>query len=264
MVAYNGPIRRVGLAGAHGVGKTRAILESPYSPILLIDLDDGSRPFMPYFEFERILVDEAGSVLKVIDALKKGEKEVVVPFGEREYTYPLLEKYGTIGVDTWASYQAIYSDAYFDQVKRGKDAWKATKQSAIVWGGLKKNLAAHIHELGRYCNLLVITSHLRQMFDNDGRPVTGVKEAVFYDRVWQTLDLVGFMTRAKNTPVPKVTFRPPLGKSRLPAMPPDLKAFSWAEVFKHSVAELELDTPEERRTAIEDTLKAFKELVGEK
>ena len=143
----------------------------------------------------------------------------------------------------WAAYQAMAATAYFNM----QPEWKVKKQSPIIWGELKKELAKRVHALGRHCHLLVLTSHTRQMFDDAGQPVKRSKEVVFYDRVWQALDLVGFLTRVTGSPIPKVTFRPPFGKSRIPAMPEKLEQFSWAEVFKYSVKQLDLPTPEERR-----------------
>jgi len=44
------------------------------------------------------------------------------------------------------------------------------------------------------CHLLIVTAHARQGYD-DGEPVPDAKEAKLYDRVGQTLDLVGYLVR---------------------------------------------------------------------
>lgn len=123
-------------------------------------------------------------------------------------------------------------------------------------------LARQIHQLWAYCHLLIVTAHVRQAYD-DGEPVPQVKEAKFYDRVWQTLDLVGYLTKLKGQGAPKAIFALPYGKARLPAMPEELSTFNWDEVFKYAVTELELPAPEERRERIEEFLDRFSEMVGE-
>lgn len=100
-------------------------------------------------------------------------------------------------------------------------------------------MARQIHELSAYCNLVIITAHVRQAYE-DGETVPQVKEAKFYDRVWQTLDLVGYLLRDNGQGAPKALFAPPHGKARLPAMPESLAPFSWQQVFRHAVKELEL------------------------
>ena len=127
---------------------------------------------------------------------------------------------------------------------------------------MKNALAKQIDQLSAYCDLLIVTAHVRQAFDH-GEPVPQVKEAKFYDRVWQTLDLVGYLTKLKGQGAPKAIFAPPYGKARLPAMPDELSTFSWEEVFRHAVTELELPSPEERRERIEEFLERFKQLAGE-
>ena len=61
----------------------------------------------------------------------------------------------------------------------------------------------------------------------------------------------------------KALFAPPYGKARLPAMPEGLLSFSWEEVFRFAVTELELASPEERRERIEKFLERFKDMVGD-
>ena len=46
-------------------------------------------------------------------------------------------------------------------------------------------------------------------------------------------------------------------------MPEELLPFSWEEVFKYAVTELELPTPEERRERIEEFFERFSQMVGE-
>lgn len=113
------------------------------------------------------------------------------------------------------------------------------------------------------CHLLIVTAHVRQAYD-DGEPVPRVKEAKFYDRVWQTLDLVGYLLRTDGQAAPKGIFAPPHGKARLPAMPQSLSPFSWDHVFEHAVAQLELPSPEARRESIAEFLAEFGQLVGER
>jgi hypothetical protein len=254
----NGPVRRVGFAGEHGTGKTRAILESPYSPILLIDFDDGSRPFMPYFEFERLLTDDPSTVKKVIQGLKNGGGAIEVGFRGENEAFELQPSYGTIGIDTWAAYQTLASEAYF----KAQPEWRVKKQSALLWGEIKNALARQIHELSAYCHLLIVTAHVRQAYD-DGEPVPQVKEAKFYDRVWQTLDLVGYLVRENGQGAPNALFTPPHGKARLPAMPESLSPFTWGEVFEYAVTELVLPNSAERRQRIEECLVRFRQMVGE-
>lgn len=153
---------------------------------------------------------------------------------------------------------SLASQAYF----KAQPQWRAKKQSGLVWGEVKNALAKQIHQLSAYCHLLIVTAHVRQAYD-DGEPVPEVKEAKFYDRVWQTLDLVGYLTKLKGQGAPKAIFAPPYGKARLPAMPDELSTFSWEEVFKHAVTELELPSPEERRQRTEESLERFKDMVGE-
>lgn len=70
-------------------------------------------------------------------------------------------------------------------------------------------------------------------------------------------------SRADRQAAPKATFAPPYGKARLPGMPEELLPFSWEEVFKYAVTELELPTPEERRERIEEFFERFSQMVGE-
>ena len=136
------------------------------------------------------------------------------------------------------------------------------KQSGLVWGEVKNALARQIHELSAHCNLVIVTAHVRQAYD-DGEPVPRVKEAKFYDRVWQTLDLVGYLVRTDGQAAPKGIFAPPHGKARLPAMPESLSPFSWGQVFEYAVTELELPSPEQRRQRIDEFLARFDEMVGQ-
>jgi hypothetical protein len=112
------------------------------------------------------------------------------------------------------------------------------------------------------CHLLIVTAHVRQAYD-DGEPGAQVKEAKFYDRVWQTLDLVGYLLRTDGQVAPKAIFGPPYSKARLPAMPESLSHFSWEEVFRYAVTDMELPTSEERKLRIQDFLERFSEMVGE-
>ena len=156
------------------------------------------------------------------------------------------------------AHRTLASEAYFN----AQPQWRAKKQSGLVRGEVKNALARQIHQLSAYCHLLIVTAHVRQAYD-DGEPAPQVKEAKFYDRVWQTLDLVGYLTKLKGQGAPKVIFAPPYGKARLPAMPEELSTFSWEEVFKYAVTELELPTREERRERIEEFLERFSQMVGE-
>jgi len=140
--------------------------------------------------------------------------------------------------------------------------WRIKKHSALLWGEVKNALARQIHELSAYCHLLIVNAHVRPAYD-DGDPVPQVKEAKFYDRVWQTLDLVGYLVRDNGQGAPRALFMPPSGKVRLPAMPESLSLFSWDRVFEYPVTELELPTPDERRERIEESLVRFRRMVGE-
>ncbi len=123
-------------------------------------------------------------------------------------------------------------------------------------------LARQIHQLSAFCHLLIVTAHVRQAFD-DSEPIPQLKEAKFYDSVWQTLDLVGYLVKVHGQPAPKPILAPPFGKSRLSAMPEELPSFSWEEVFKYAVTEVELPTPQERRERIEQSLEKFRVMVHE-
>jgi hypothetical protein len=140
--------------------------------------------------------------------------------------------------------------------------WRAKKQSGLAWGEVKNALARQIHQLSPFCHLLIVTAHVRQAFD-DSEPIPQLKEAKFYNRVWQTLDLVGHLVKVQGQPAPKAIFAPPPGKSRVPAMPEELPSFSWDEVFKYAVTEVELPTPQERRERIEQFLEKFRVMVHE-
>jgi hypothetical protein len=69
--------------------------------------------------------------------------------------------------------------------------------------------------------------------------------------------------KVEGQTAPKAILSGPYGKSRLPAMPEELPSFSWEEVFKYAVAELDLPSREERRERIEEFLERFQEMVGE-
>jgi len=112
------------------------------------------------------------------------------------------------------------------------------------------------------CRPLIATADVREAFD-DGDPIPQTKEAKSYDRVWQALDLVGYLVRNNGQGAPKALFAPPHGKSRLPAMPESLSPFSWDRVFECAVTELKLPSPESRRDRIEQYLEKFGQMVGE-
>ena len=213
---------------------------------------------MPHFEFERLLTDDPSTVKKVIQGLKTGGGPVEVLFRGEAENFELKPFYGTIGIDTWAAYQTLASEAYF----KAQPQWRAKKQSGLIWGEVKNALARQIHQLSAFCHLLIVTAHVRQAFD-DGERIPQLKEAKFHDRVWQTLDLVGYLIKLEGQATPKAIFRPPYGKTRLPAMAEELPSFSWEEVFKYAVTELELPSPEERRERIEEFLQRFEEMVSE-
>ena len=108
----------------------------------------------------------------------------------------IVQKYSTVqrrqdtGYALVTAHQTLASEAYFTVWPE----WRVKKQSGLVWGEVKNALARQIHELSAYCHLLIVTAHVRQAYD-DGELVPHVKEAKFYDRVWQTLDLVSYLLR---------------------------------------------------------------------
>ena len=57
-----------------------------------------------------------------------------------------------------------------------------------------------------YCHLLIVTAYVRRAFD-DSEPIAELTEAKFYDMVWQTLDLVGYLTKLKGQGAPKGPLR---------------------------------------------------------
>lgn len=107
-----------------------------------------------------------------------------------------------------------------------------------------------------------MTAHLRQAFE-DSEPIPQLKEAKLYDRVWQTLDVVGYLVKIKGQDGPEAILAPPCGKSRLPAMPEELPSFGWEEVFKYAVTEVELPSAGETRERIEEFLEKFRVMVDE-
>jgi hypothetical protein len=78
-----------------------------------------------------------------------------------------------------------------------------------------------------------------------------------------SLSSVLCVPKVEGQTAPKAILSGPYGKSRLPAMPEELPSFSWEEVFKYAVAELDLPSREERRERIEEFLERFQEMVGE-
>ena len=213
---------------------------------------------MPYFEFERLLTDDFSTVKKVIEGLKRGGGPIEAALRAEKETFELKPFHGTIGIDTWAEYQTLASEVYF----KAQPQWTAKKQSGLAWGEVKDALARQIHQLSAFCHLLIVTAHVRQAFD-DGEPIPQLKEAKLYNRVWQTLDLVGYLVKVEHQAPPKAILAPPYGKTRLPAMPEELPSFSWEEVFKYAVTELELPTPHERRGRMEQFLEKFRVMVHE-
>lgn len=71
------------------------------------------------------------------------------------------------------------------------------------------------------------------------------------------------MVKIEGQAAPKAILRPPYGKTRLPATPEELLAFSWEELFKYAVTELDPPTSDETGERIEEFLERFREMVGE-
>lgn len=105
------------------------------------------------------------------------------------------------------------------------------------------------------------TAHCQAFYDSE--PILQLKEAKLYDSVWQTSDVVGCLMKVTGQAAPKGIFRPPYGKTRLPGMPQELPSFSWEQVFKYGVTELELLSSSERRVRIEGFLERLREIVRE-
>lgn len=88
---------------------------------------------MAHCEFERLLTDDPSTVKKVIAGLKNGGGSIDVAFKGENETFELLASYGTIAIDTWAAYQTLASEAYFN----AQPEWRVKKQSSLIWEEVK-------------------------------------------------------------------------------------------------------------------------------
>ena len=195
--------------GKKATGKTVAALNSPWQPVHVIDCENSSGD---YFEHQARLV-ETGFL--------KGAFTRTMCYTLQEYLNELVritkstERYGTIVVDTFGQVANWIGE---DQFK--KEAGKADKQSQIVWGHVRDRIRTQLLELGKRCDLLVVTAHERK-YGDDITPRCN-------PTVLELCSLSVRLTRQPNEKMPTATI-----KARLPFFPPQIKDFTIGKLVDY-------------------------------
>jgi len=145
------PFGWVLLWGKKAAGKTLAALNSPWQPVHILDCENGSEDY--FLHKERLA--EMG--------LLRGEFTRDACYTLAEYVAAATKivqgkgVYGTIVIDTFGQVTSWVGEDQF-----AKDVKIADKLGQVVWGHVRERLRKQLLELGKKCDLLVLTAHERE------------------------------------------------------------------------------------------------------
>lgn len=138
-------------SGKKAAGKTLASLNSPWQPVHIMDCENSSEDYF----LHQARLQEMG--------LLRGEFTRDPCYTLAEYLAAATKivqgkgVYGTIVIDTFGQVSNWVGEDQFL-----KDAKLADKQSQVVWGHIRDRIRKQLLELGKKCDLLVLTAHERE------------------------------------------------------------------------------------------------------
>lgn len=207
---YESPFKCICVYGQYGVGKTLFALNSPFKPIVVLDNENGARIYRDQFEFDWRDCTDSKVMAETVLSITKGD-----------------EQYGTIVIDTISQYEDWAKDSVWSSAQE----WEKTKQTGILWGKTKDILRKRILGLTAKAQVVILTAHSRMEWVGN-RP-TGKLEAKAMEPVWNSSDVVAFLTRRKGERIPDGDVVPPYGKSRILALPEHITPFTWAKILSY-------------------------------
>lgn len=210
--------------GKRGAGKTIAMLNSPWQPVHVIDVENSSGD---YFMHQKRLIEmnfltseftrascftfEAFNqeYLRITGQAVKDGKVVKVNDGLH---------FGTIGIDTAGQIATWVANSRFAAVSPAK----AEKLSGVVWGDIRDRLRNMFLSLQEHCDLIILTAHEREF-----------PKGVFSPRINPgVLELTSYsirLLRGPNQKMPDADFT----YNRLPFFPPKVPGFTITKMLDY-------------------------------
>lgn len=208
------PLSVVTVWGEIGSGKTLFGINSPYKPVMVFDMERGSRPYKAHFEFDRKEFTRWS-----------GKKGLQVGLANLE-----SGKYGTLVIDTathlceWVSGQKFFEAG---QIKFSSGKTKAEVQSQLVWADAKQTIRDIIYSVYDKVQVVVLTAHARNKWGTNRR------EARVLDPIFELSDLVIQLIRKPNQKIPSGVLGTEETKSRIMALPPRLPQATWPVILDY-------------------------------
>jgi hypothetical protein len=213
------------LFGRKGMGKTLAAINSPWTPVHVIDVEGSS---LDYFNEQDKLIEMGILAHKFTRAdcptFEQFNNEMV-----RLKSSPI--KYGTLVLDTGGQFAEWVRDEIF-----GKNQDKVEKQIQIVWGKVRDRLRGGVLLMQAHSKLVVVTAHERDY--------RGVLTPRLNPAVIELASLSVRLVRDPNKPLPDGY----ISGARLPYFPPRIQAFKLASLLQYFDLPADWDNlPEEQR-----------------
>jgi hypothetical protein len=213
------------LFGRKGMGKTLAAINSPWTPVHVIDVESSS---LDYFNEQDKLIE--------MGILEHSFTRADCPTFE-QFSAEMLRiknsnvKYGTLVLDTGGQFAEWVRDEIFS---RNQD--KVEKQTQIVWGKVRDRLRGGVLLMQAHSKLVIVTAHERDY--------RGVLSPRLNPAVIELASLSVRLVRDPNRPLPDGH----ISGARLPYFPPRIQAFKVASLLQYFDAPADWDNlPEEQR-----------------
>jgi hypothetical protein len=198
-------VSKIGCAlvwGSMGMGKTRFALNSPYKPILHIDMHGSARHY--FADRKRLGLDFTWQLCLTPDKIK-----AAVETTKKQH-------WGTIVLDTVEEFCGPLV-VHFQRIH----ANKMEKLSELVWGDINNAITARLTELMSHCDMLVMTADLRN-FRGEDQP--RAKPAAV-----RLTDVVLRLVREPNQAIPYAL----VSRTRLQGLPPRIPQATWPSIFEY-------------------------------
>ena len=198
-------VSKIGCAlvwGSMGMGKTRFALNSPYKPILHIDMHGSARHY--FTDKKRLGLDFAWELCLTQDKLR-----VAMATAKKQH-------WGTIVLDTVEEFCGPLV-VHFQRLH----ANKMEKLSELVWGDINNAITDRLTELMSRCDVLVMTA--------DRRTFRGIEEPRAKPAAVRLSDLVIRLVREPNQMIPSAL----VSRTRLEGLPPRIPQATWPSIFEY-------------------------------
>lgn len=227
--------------GKRGSGKTLAILNSPWQPVHIIDVENSSSD---YFIHQKRLI-EMGIIPQEFTrtpclSFEAFNKEYLRITGQEVQGGKLVKtsdglKFGTIGLDTTGQISTWVATSKFASVSEAK----AEKMSQVVWGQIRDSLRNMLLQLQEHCDLIILTAHEREY------------RGAFSPRLNPSiLELTSFsirLMRPPNQKLPDADFT----YNRLPFFPPRVQQFTITKMLDYIQHPADWDNLKEEEKTVE-------------